>query len=488
MIIPCELVLKDCLPCNDSPIENLTAEDPDVDVFVGFRNFKGNPPLGVIYAQLGCLSICFSQVSQREADDCARRSSALCAWRTWQPPRRPAIPPGPGGKRHGTNTPGDIPPNNPRSPVRVFRNRRQTCDVQCPDGQTFTGEVAAGTVVALTQIEADEKAKSLACKRAILDQLCFITSALPSICLGDSFNSQLQATGGTTFSDGTYEWNVIGSLPPGLDLDSGSGLISGTPLASGNFTFDVEVIDARGVSNTKTMSICVMEIVTGSTLPEATNGTAYMTPLVQDPATVSSEVWTLVGGTLPPGITLASNGALSGTPTEEDTFMFTLKCDAECNGAAVSCTKSFSLEVVSGVDCMGEADNIADAAWTQISPPAAGTIAIAAGDGVFTGVDPAGPFVEATAQICNPSQDAYDFTLDISWTVAGFVLVNTQAVLRLNGVDHPSPVGAANGNYNFQKTLPLPSGVNTVRIYCTATGIFAGTLNGFLTVRPLTPP
>lgn len=488
MIVPCNLILKDCLPCNDSPIANLTAENPDVDVFVAFRDFRGNPPLGVIYAQLGCKTICFSQVSQQEANDCARRSSSLCVWRTWQPPHQPPIPPGPNGKRKGNGNPDDIPINNPRSPVRVFRNRRQTCDVSCPDGQSFTGEVAAGTVVALTQAEADEKAKSLACKRAILEQICFITDSLPSICLGDSYSARLQASGGTTFSDGSYEWNFFGDLPPGVDLNSSTGVISGTPMASGSFTFEVEVIDARGVTNTKTLSICVMEIVTGATLPEATNGQAYMTPLVQDPASVSSEVWTQVGGTLPPGITLASNGALSGTPTEEDTFTFTLKCDATCNGAPVSCTKQFSLEVVSGVDCMGEADSIADAAWTQISPPAAGTIAIAAGDGVFTGVDPAGPFVEATAQICNPQQDPYDFTLDISWTVAGFVVVNTQAILRLNGVDHPSPVGAANGNYNFQVTLPLPSGVNTVRIYCTATGVFAGTLNGFLTVRPLTPP
>src|SRR4029434_1331211 len=173
----------------------------------------------------------------------------------------------------------------------------------------------------------------------------------------------------------------IGDLPPGMALDPGTGVIDGNPFANGTYPFLVEVSDSNGNINTKDFTICVMEIVTGPNLPAATEGVDYATPLVEEPGSVSSEKWTLVGGTLPPGITLASNGALIGTPTEVDTFEFELQVEADCGGAVARCRQVFSLEVQSGVDCMGEADAIQDAVWTQISPPAAGNMNIAAGDG-----------------------------------------------------------------------------------------------------------
>lgn len=494
---PCELVLIDCLPCNDDPIRNITAEAPDVDVFIGFADFRGNPPFGVLYAQIGCKRICFSTESQRDADDCAIRQAKECVYGTWRPPKNPPIPPGPNGNPGGGNptTPGAIPPSNPRNNrLPTFRNRAIDCTAFCPDGTPFVETIPAGIIVALTQIGADEMAASLCRKRAEVDKLCITSDLLPGVCLGTSYSFTFAAIGGLPFSDGSYIWNTFGDLPPGLELNGSSGRLSGTPSAIGEFLFQIEVSDANGNSATKLFTICVMDIVTDAILPNATEGDSYTQPLLEEPAQVSSEQWALVSGKLPLGLALNAAGSITGTPEEitdgERDFTFTVQCVATCGSGQLTCQKQFTLTVDPAVDCMGTPNAVQDiGTWTQISPPAAGTFTMFDGDGTLVGVDPVNPFGEVRCQLCNSHIDPYDITVEFNWTVGGFVaFISTQAIFRLNGVDHASPVFAANGTYNFSVTLPLPSGINTLNLYCTANGLFAGTLNATVTVRPLAPP
>jgi len=339
MIIPCALALKECLPCNDDPIRNITAEAPDVDVFIGFRTFKWNPPLGVTYFQLACKTICFSSVSQLDADLCALRSAQECVYDGGDDPPFPPVPPGPndtGGRGGGKG----IPPPNPRFPIRRFRNTPQSCDAFCPDGSPFTATVPAGTIVELSQALADAKAKSLACKLALRNLFCISETPPPAACIGDDYFFIL-----TTNSGEELLWSIDGELPPGLDFDPFDATITGIPIAAGSYTFIVEVTDSQGRVQAKVLTICVMEIVTPSTLPDGSVGMVYAEPLIQQPATVSSEVWTLVGGSLPPGILLSPSGSLTGIPTETGMSFFTLKVDALCDGLPVSCQKDFSLEV-----------------------------------------------------------------------------------------------------------------------------------------------
>ena len=74
--------------------------------------------------------------------------------------------------------------------------------------------------------------------------LTITTTSLPAANVGISYSQQMTATGGVS----PYTWSVAtGSLPAGLTLSSG-GLISGTPTASGSFTFTIQVVDsASGV-------------------------------------------------------------------------------------------------------------------------------------------------------------------------------------------------------------------------------------------------
>ncbi|MFP5261224.1 MAG: NBR1-Ig-like domain-containing protein [Blastocatellia bacterium] len=60
---------------------------------------------------------------------------------------------------------------------------------------------------------------------------------------GVLYSQQLSAQGGSP----PYQWAVTaGSLPPGLLLNGGTGLISGTPTVGGTFTFTVTVTDRNG--------------------------------------------------------------------------------------------------------------------------------------------------------------------------------------------------------------------------------------------------
>ena len=67
------------------------------------------------------------------------------------------------------------------------------------------------------------------------------TTSLPAGTSDVAYNQTVQVTGGI----GTLVWGVTsGALPPGLNLDSSNGNISGTPTTSGPFEFTVRVTDS----------------------------------------------------------------------------------------------------------------------------------------------------------------------------------------------------------------------------------------------------
>lgn len=76
-----------------------------------------------------------------------------------------------------------------------------------------------------------------------------VTTTLPSGGLTIPYSADLEATGGLA----PYSWTLdTGSaLPPGLSL-AGDGAISGTPTATGSFTFSVTVTDASSPARTDT--------------------------------------------------------------------------------------------------------------------------------------------------------------------------------------------------------------------------------------------
>ncbi len=172
-----------------------------------------------------------------------------------------------------------------------------------------------------------------------ISPLSISTSSLPAGTTGQGYNATLSASGGTA----PYSWQLAsGSLPAGLTLSS-AGQISGTPTASGSSSFAVAVSDSTGLKQTANLSIAVGLglTVTNTSLPSGTVGQAYNASLQAFGGT-SPYTWSVASGTLPAGLTLASWGQISGTPTAAANSTVTFKV-ADSNG--LSQTAAFSIDI-----------------------------------------------------------------------------------------------------------------------------------------------
>src|SRR5262249_3303352 len=110
--------------------------------------------------------------------------------------------------------------------------------------------------------------------------------------------------------------------PGGLTL-SDSGLISGTPTASGTASFTIRFTDAGQRTVTRAYTLTVnpqLSITTTSPLPDTLNGSVLANLAAAGGAPPYR--WTVSGGTLPAGVTLSGAGLLSGVTTSEGSFTF----------------------------------------------------------------------------------------------------------------------------------------------------------------------
>jgi hypothetical protein len=106
--------------------------------------------------------------------------------------------------------------------------------------------------------------------------LAITTSTLPNGTVNTSYSTTLAATGGTP----PYSWAITtGSLPSGLALNAGTGVISGTPVSSGTFNFTAQVTDH---SNSTQTAIKNLGIVIAASQPTVTIWPATATPNTPD--------------------------------------------------------------------------------------------------------------------------------------------------------------------------------------------------------------
>jgi len=113
-------------------------------------------------------------------------------------------------------------------------------------------------------------------------------------------------------------WSVTPSLPPGLSLNSTSGVISGTPTAvttAGTYTVSAEY---QGGSTSTTLSIVVDAVAPAISYPEpsVTLAAGSRIPTLEPSNRGGAAVSWSVTPDLPSGLTLSpTTGGISGTPT-----------------------------------------------------------------------------------------------------------------------------------------------------------------------------
>lgn len=160
---------------------------------------------------------------------------------------------------------------------------------------------------------------------------------------GSSYSLAISASGG---SSETYTFTTSSSLPPGISLDANSGVLSGTPTASGDYAIVITVTDSA--SNSVSTSSFVISI---SSPPSGGGGGGYVDPTPATPPAAPTPTITtpnlppatggapfnfqigatngsnfaVSGGSLPQGLTLnPTTGTITGTPTEPGPYSFSV--------------------------------------------------------------------------------------------------------------------------------------------------------------------
>ena len=306
MAFPCNKPASLCDQLTN-PATGYSAEGTDSTTFIALAWAPDPPLLNKPFNVYACEGIADSQVSQDDATLAAMRQAVICS--------------------------------NPCSPL--FPNTDQIAQASCPDGSAYFYTAAAGLFLATSQLSANRQALSYATGKLRSHSICLGSIPAAVMCQGSFYSSEIVMDG----PDKPFVVEITsGTLPSGIRMtvEPSAIFLSGTPTALGKFNFSIKVTTTAGTYTEKDYSLTVVAITTPSTLPDGFYNTSYTQPLLLPNPTTESVDWSVVSGSLPPGLILnPSTGVISGTPSLAGQYQFTVHAAV---GSAV-CSQTFSLRV-----------------------------------------------------------------------------------------------------------------------------------------------
>lgn len=321
------------------------------------------------------------------------------------------------------------------------------------------------------------------------------TSPLPNATVGQAYSFTFTSQGGIS----PISWSATG-IPAGLSLST-AGVLSGTPTSSGASTINVTVADScapipqsqsGGFSLTVNAAVPPLQITTTSPLPGATEGTAYSAQLAATGG-VTPYAWSITTGVLPPGLSLATGGLISGTPSSAETDTPTFKVldsVGTSQTAVLSITSSCPAFAITSTSPLPNATQnsaysfqfsssggIAPITWTATGVPVGLTLSTTGllsgtptGSGTFTLAITAKDSCAPTNQQINQS-----FSLTVSAAIVPLSITTTSPLPPGTQNTAYSTTMAATGGtppYTWSVTVgSLPTGLSLAG----ATGIISGT-------------
>lgn len=182
--------------------------------------------------------------------------------------------------------------------------------------------------------------------------LVITSSTLPSGTVQNTYQGQLTATGGVA----PLKWSIAaGTLPAGLSLNGSTGAIGGTPSASGQTTFTVQVADSSASAQTtaRSLSIAIAAAVGGpgtnpvqiatSSLPGGEVNVNYLATFAASGGATPYN-WSITSGSLPTGLTLSSAGQIKGTPAQSGTSSVTVRV-SDSSSPAQTASRVYSIAI-----------------------------------------------------------------------------------------------------------------------------------------------
>ncbi|MDT8069762.1 MAG: putative Ig domain-containing protein [Terriglobia bacterium] len=311
------------------------------------------------------------------------------------------------------------------------------------------------------------------------------SQTLPGATTGTPYSAALTLSGGQS----PYTWSASTSMPAGLTLSS-AGVVSGTPTAAGTFGFNAVVKDSSSPAQSSSAAYKLTVttaaaplIVATSSLPSGTSGTSYSTTLSASGG-MSPYTWSATTA-LPAGLTLNSNGVLSGTPSTSGTFSLGFKV-TDTASPAQTANATLSLNIASAPSAplsisttsvpnatSGQGYNVTLMAtggstpytWSQTGLPAG--LSMSSG-GVISGTPTSSGTFSFTAKVTDTSSTTQTSSKALSITVAAAAPTNPLSITTSAlpggtvGSNYSATVQATGGTgaYTWNVTSgALPSGV-----------------------------
>ena len=320
------------------------------------------------------------------------------------------------------------------------------------------------------------------------------TTSLAAGTVGTAYSATLAATNGAT----PYTWSVtVGTLPTGLTLAAGTGAITGTPTAYGTSSFTVQVKDANNFTATAVLSIKINPApvaISTTSLPNGIVNSPGYSATLQSTGGATPITWAVTAGVLPTGLTLAANGAITGTPTTAGTSNFSVTA-TDSSTPALTATKALSITIVPvlSITTSSLPNGVTSAAYTATLQSTGGvapitwTVSIGSlpagltlnpGTGAISGTPTAAGTSSFTVQAADSGAPQQKVTKALSITIVQ-QLVITNASL---------PTGAVNSIYSatLQSSGGTPAVTWAVTVGTLPAGLTLNAATGAITGTPTT--
>ncbi len=315
-------------------------------------------------------------------------------------------------------------------------------------------------------------------------RLKFDTSLLPPACFDADYSEPILMSSGVP----PYNFTLLsGALPSGITM-SEDGILSGVANAIGTFSFQVQVTDSANAIGIKTFSI--RSVVISTLSPGAFSpGVPYSYQLDILGPTVAPVTWSIVVGSLPPGLSLSPDGLISGTPdpTTTDEFLFTVQV-VDDGTPPVVCTANIGMSQF----CTSIATNVRDILWGLTG---GGTGSITAGNGSFDNNPSDANSLFTSTQLC--TDVTYSLTVTIPFSASG-VIPSFPFDIRFRLLYNGVPVATADFGGSFSApwtlndtavlTAALPTQSVTQLRISILKGAASDEVSGTIAVSPLTHP
>ncbi len=319
------------------------------------------------------------------------------------------------------------------------------------------------------------------------------SSPLPPGALNTVYSIQFQYSDGP----GSPFWG-ISAAPPGLSINASTGVLSGTPTASGTYTFSVRADQNSGSINSGPSTVTAIKTFSLTINSSASSGpTITTTSLVAGgvgqnylqnvAATGGSPPYTFTASGLPAGLMITSGGAISGVPTTDGMYTVVVFVNDSEGGQG---SRSFPLTILTSLTIVTPSiitGSVGHSYFQAISAVGGTPPFTFTGSGFPTGIT-----VTSGGNISGTPSQAGTFPIEVDVTDAVKHFASAQYMLTiatlptitttslpsgLPGVAYSQTIAATGGQapYNFfvlptVTANPLPPGINLAK-----SGLLAGT-------------